>query len=1221
MKTGKHILSIFLAVMMLLSAAPLAGFIGLEIAPKAKALAATGQCGENVYWCFDSFTGTLTISGTGAMTDYEDYSKSPFYNKTDIRIIIIDNGVTTVGSFSFSGCKNVKSVGFPNDLEEIGWGAFYNCSALTSVTIPDSVTSIETGAFSGCKFLKNVTLPKGLNEISDGTFSYCESLESIEIPNCVNRIGSAFNGCTSLKTIELPNSVTALGSLAFYKCCNLTSISLSNNLTLISYAAFANCTSLKSIEIPSSVTTIGAECFCKCSSLDTISIPIGVSRIGNCTFLDCINLKSISIPASLTQIDSGAFSNCSSLMRVNITSIDAWCKIAFENHTANPLYFAHELYLNGTLVEDLTIPNSVTKIGSHVFCGSTSITSVTIPEGVTSIGKEAFSDCSALMRVSIPKSIVSIGADAFNNCDSLMRVDIVDVAAWCAIQFSNSLSNPLCYSHMLYLNGSPLVNLYVPNTVITIKSYAFYEYSGLLSVTIADGVKNIDNMVFYKCTSLSELTIPGSVVNVGTSVFSNCTSLTNVVFLPRGVADINSSTFAHCKALESLTLPNSINYIGSSVFNDCDNLKEVFYNGTKAQWKGLEIEKGNDCLNKAIIHCIDGTIYPTVLLNRAELILSNNKYAYLSATVSHENYTTQDLIWTSSDESVATVENGKVTARREGITFITAKLGNSAELMDECKVIVRGYDSGVYSLGEETYSFINFANPAGGACFRGCFVTSSMFHLGLLDKATLGDKDKALYDYYDGYFDDGYRAPTKKIKEIICFYQGIQGSYITKSLIAGGYMQRDSLDILLDADVYLHPLEYDLIQREWNQVVRYVKNHKYDDKGSLIVGIVFTEQNETGQISSGGQHALAFLRYEVSNNGQDRIYVYNPSAPDKETYLYRDQYGTIKLHGYTPIVSVDQIWLEDIYKIPKAAEEYKKEHAIYASENIIAVENAAASIMQGELGTGVRQVMYEIPDDLTQVRIAPLTDHAEFTYMDQVYTIDREDENTIGILTLAKTDEDAGMLTVINDPDNHVHIYTAELTAEPTCTENGEVTCTCTRCNNTYTETIDALGHYDNDADNICDECGQTMSDSAHTHAYTSTVTKQPTCTAPGVRTYTCTCGASYTETIGALGHAYVNHNAKAPTCTEKGWDAYKTCSRCNYTSYKEKAALGHVDKNNDSKCDRCKDQMTGEGVCPYCGKVHKSFFDKITGFFHKIIYKLTHLFKKEPVATTDAKK
>ena len=124
-----------------------------------------------------------------------------------------------------------------------------------------------------------------------------------------------------------------------------------------------------------------------------------------------------------------------------------------------------------------------------------------------------------------------------------------------------------------------------------------------------------------------------------------------------------------------------------------------------------------------------------------------------------------------------------------------------------------------------------------------------------------------------------------------------------------------------------------------------------------------------------------------------------------------------------------------------------------------------------------------------------------------------------------------------------------------------------------------------------------------HTHSYTSTVTKQPTCTKSGVRTFTCIDGDdTYTEPINPLGHAYANHNAQTPTCTEKGWDAYQTCSRCDFTSYKEKAALGHVDANNDGKCDRCKKQMTGGDHCKYCGEVHEGFFDKIIGFFHSIL-------------------
>ena len=185
--------------------------------------------------------------------------------------------------------------------------------------------------------------------------------------------------------------------------------------------------------------------------------------------------------------------------------------------------------------------------------------------------------------------------------------------------------------------------------------------------------------------------------------------------------------------------------------------------------------------------------------------------------------------------------------------------------------------------------------------------------------------------------------------------------------------------------------------------------------------------------------------------------------------------------------------------------------------------------------------------------------------MGQVYHIDREDENTIGILKLAESEEDTGTLTIVNDPDNHVHIYDVDSFTAPTCSDAGEIICKCTRCGDTVTETVDALGHFDNDDDNICDDCGELMPAEEHTHEYTSTITTEPTCTTDGETTYTCSvCGDTYTEPIPATGN--------------------------------------HVDTNNDGKCDTCGEKMTGGKHCKYCGKIHGGAFGWLVKFFHSIL-------------------
>lgn len=182
-----------------------------EVKPAAESVPAltagatyTGTLGANVTWTLDRETGALTISGTGAMTNYSSES-SPLRNyRSYIKTAVIESGVTTVGNYVFYGCTNLTRVTIPAGVTRIENYAFYNCSSLASVSLPDSVTSIGSHAFSSCSSLTSVTIPDSVITIGSYAFYQCSSLTSIHIPTGVTSISSwTFYACNKLTRVDI----------------------------------------------------------------------------------------------------------------------------------------------------------------------------------------------------------------------------------------------------------------------------------------------------------------------------------------------------------------------------------------------------------------------------------------------------------------------------------------------------------------------------------------------------------------------------------------------------------------------------------------------------------------------------------------------------------------------------------------------------------------------------------------------------------------------------------------------------------------------------------------------------------------------------------------------------------------------------------------------------------------------------------------------------------
>lgn len=410
--------------------------------------------------------------------------------------------------------------------------AFYECDILTSIAIPNSISHIWEGAFVGCRQLTdvyyagfeadraNITIDGwGNGPFCNATWHYRYYFASIEVYD-----GLEYGILDDEVTItgytgDLPSDLTIPAIIKGYP------------VTIIGESAFDECSSLTSVTIPDSVTTIRDDAFRDCNSLTDVTIGTGVIFVGD-----------------------NAFYGCRYLRTVRITDIVAWCAIDFIGADANPLCGAREFYLDGVLVTDLVIPDSVTSFDNWAFYGCDALTSVTIGSGVTSIGEYAFHDCSYLTSVAIGSGVASIGEDAFSNCTYLTAIIVDD-------------KNPTYCS--------------------------------------------VDGVLFDKsCTVLMQcpgrksgnFTIPASVTSIAESAFSGCKSLISVA-IPDGVTTIREHTFSNCSSLLSVTLPASVTAIRESAFAASRQLTDVYYTGSEEDRANMTIDGwGNDPLLNATWH-------------------------------------------------------------------------------------------------------------------------------------------------------------------------------------------------------------------------------------------------------------------------------------------------------------------------------------------------------------------------------------------------------------------------------------------------------------------------------------------------------------------------------------------------------------------------------------------------------------------------------------------
>lgn len=530
----------------------------------------SGRCGSKLYWSFDSDTGTLAFTGTGAMFSYATQDAPWLAYRDQIRTVSFESGITTISERAFYSCRALQTVSIPATVTTVGASAFEGCEVLTDIAIPNGIAEIGAGAFSGCTGARRIEIPSSVTSIGTGAFKGCTALETITVTQgnttyraagnclidsagvlvagCANSAipndGSvtaiapdAFQGFTELSQITIPNSVKTVGEYAFQGCTGLSSVSVGTGLTSIGTGAFQGCSSIAQLTLPDTLTEIGAVAFSGCSALTQVNFPQSLASLGSWAFANT-GITQVSLSNTVSKIGINPFRDCDSL-----TSITVNYRNRIYKALGNCLIGSSEKVLISGCATSQIPANYVVTVGREAFRGI-DLKSLTIPDTVTAIEADAFTD-SDLESIYLGAGIAKIDGNPLADCKALTAITV-------------SEANPVyTASGNCLLAGTTLVAgckaSEIPQSVQTI-GYEAFRGSALTELTLPEGVQTVSKRAFFRCEELQKATLPSSLSFVAESAFE----LSGLTYLALGpLPEIDSYAFLGCFGLKTVYTPDA----------------------------------------------------------------------------------------------------------------------------------------------------------------------------------------------------------------------------------------------------------------------------------------------------------------------------------------------------------------------------------------------------------------------------------------------------------------------------------------------------------------------------------------------------------------------------------------------------------------------------------------------------------------------------------------
>lgn len=501
-----------------------------------------GKCGDNVTWILEN--GTLTISGSGDMWDYSTENKAMWYadHGDVIRILVVEDGVTSLGDYAFAYLSSLIDITLPEGLTSTGEGTFFGCSWFSSIILPESLTVIEPYAFAYCTGLYGITLPKGVTTVGSHAFADCSMLDIVTIPVSVKTIeDGAFSGANNIYKVFYEGSKSQWNEISVG----------SDNDDLLNAEIFFD----------------------------------GETHRHDYGSLSC---KVCGIPCGM----SGPYSKW--ILKNGTLTISGTGDMWDYSINGGQPWYEHRLDVVSLVIED-----GVTNIGSYAFNDCYNLISVALPDSLLTVKECAFQYCASIESITLPKNVTTIGNNVFTGCSNIEKI-IVDPenpvysSDVYGVLFNKDKTEIIMVPEKL--SGEYII----PDSVVRINSGAFSGCEYLESVTIPEGVTVIEDRVFEFCQRLAYVTLKGNVTRIGTSVFSQCYCLEEIN-IPDTLESIGYGAFRRCHSLASISLPESLKLIEDSAFSECPRLTTVYYGGSESSWKKINFSAHNDTLLNAEI--------------------------------------------------------------------------------------------------------------------------------------------------------------------------------------------------------------------------------------------------------------------------------------------------------------------------------------------------------------------------------------------------------------------------------------------------------------------------------------------------------------------------------------------------------------------------------------------------------------------------------------------